>query len=94
MLMLCRHLAKYRLMLMVRALPYFSKLYVSDIGADFITVTAHKINGPKGCGALFCRNGGPKWFPLIYGGHQEQELRSGTEASHQISAYICYATSN
>jgi cysteine desulfurase len=45
--------------------------------ADMIAVSAHKIHGPKGIGALWVRNGvGVQ--PLIHGGGQEQGLRSGT----------------
>jgi cysteine desulfurase len=47
-------------------------------GAQLITVAAHKINGPKGVGAIFIR-GGTKVKPLSVGGAQERELRAGTE---------------
>jgi cysteine desulfurase len=40
-------------------------------------VSAHKIYGPKGIGALYVRKGAPL-FPLIHGGHQEDGLRAGT----------------
>jgi cysteine desulfurase len=50
--------------------------YVS--GAQLITVSAHKINGPKGVGAIFVR-GGTKIKPVVVGGAQERELRAGTE---------------
>jgi len=46
-------------------------------GADFIAISAHKIHGPKGIGALWVRDG-VELAPLIHGGGQEQGLRSGT----------------
>ncbi len=45
--------------------------------ADFVAVSAHKIHGPKGIGALWMRDG-LKLHPLLYGGGQEGGLRSGT----------------
>jgi cysteine desulfurase len=45
---------------------------------DLLSLSAHKLHGPKGIGALFVRNG-LKLTPLIYGGGQEDGLRSGTE---------------
>jgi cysteine desulfurase len=50
---------------------------VDDMGVDYLTVSAHKIYGPKGIGALYVRKGAPL-FPLIHGGHQEDGLRAGT----------------
>lgn len=52
-----------------------------DVGAwgvDFLTVSAHKIYGPKGVGALYVRSGVP-FCPMIRGGHQERGRRAGTE---------------
>jgi cysteine desulfurase len=46
-------------------------------GPDMIAISAHKIHGPKGIGALWLRDGIPI-EPLIHGGGQEQGLRSGT----------------
>jgi cysteine desulfurase len=46
-------------------------------GADMIALSAHKLYGPKGIGALWLRDG-IEIAPLIYGGGQEQGLRSGT----------------
>ena len=46
-------------------------------GADLIAITAHKLYGPKGIGALWVRDG-VKVGPLIHGGGQESGLRSGT----------------
>ena len=52
-------------------------LKVDDLGVDYLTVSAHKIYGPKGVGALYKRKGSPM-FPLINGGHQEEGIRAGT----------------
>lgn len=46
-------------------------------GPDLVAISAHKIHGPKGIGALWMRNGAEP-APLIHGGGQEQGLRSGT----------------
>ena len=56
-------------------------LNVDDIHCDFMSLSSHKIHGPKGVGALFVRSpSNPNIKPLIYGGHtQEQGLRGGTE---------------
>ena len=56
---------------------------VDELGCEFLTLTAHKINGPKGAGAIYWR-GNTKWNPLIHGGDQERKLRAGTEGVHQI----------
>jgi cysteine desulfurase len=58
---------------------------VDEIGADLLSVSAHKVYGPKGCGALYLR-GSPKsrLEPLIHGGGHEWGMRSGTLATHQI----------
>jgi cysteine desulfurase len=56
---------------------------VDEIGCEFLTLSAHKIGGPKGAGALYWR-GDTKWTPLVYGGSQEMEFRAGTEGVHQI----------
>lgn len=56
---------------------------VDELSCEFLTLSAHKINGPKGIGAIYWR-GESKWTPLITGGDQEREMRTGTEAVHQI----------
>lgn len=48
------------------------------LGADLVSVSAHKVNGPPGTGALFVRAGTPL-RPVLVGGGQERELRAGTE---------------
>ncbi len=57
------------------------------LGADFISVSAHKIGGPKGIGALFIGDRIRNPRPLLPGGGQEDGLRSGTEATAQIAGF-------
>jgi len=58
---------------------------VNDLGVDFLTLSAHKIYGPKGIGAVYIRKGSP-FCPLIRGGHQERGRRAGTENTIGIIA--------
>jgi cysteine desulfurase len=59
-------------------------------GIDLLSLTAHKSYGPKGVGALYVRRKPPLGLkPLMYGGGQEQGLRSGTLATHQIIGMGC-----
>jgi len=51
---------------------------VKELGIDLITLSAHKMYGPKGVGAL-CISNGLKIEPILHGGGQEGELRSGTQ---------------
>lgn len=56
----------------------FCDCRVDFLDVDMLSLSAHKIYGSKGVGILFVRNGTPLW-PIFFGGHQEQGLRSGTE---------------
>lgn len=57
---------------------------VNDFNVDMLSLSAHKIYGPKGIGALYIRSG-VKITPLLLGGPQEQSLRAGTENLPGIS---------
>ncbi len=53
-------------------------LNVGDLNVDLLSLSAHKLYGPKGVGALYCRKG-VRLEPLIHGGAQERRRRAGTE---------------
>ena len=63
-------------LLLCDAVQAFGRMPIPD-GPDMIAVSAHKIHGPKGIGALWIRDG-IELTPLMHGGGQEQGLRSGT----------------
>jgi cysteine desulfurase len=50
---------------------------VKEIGMDALSISAHKIYGPKGIGVLYAKNGTP-WVPWLQGGSQERRRRGGT----------------
>ena len=54
------------------------RVNVNELGIDLLTISGHKLQGPKGVGALYIREG-TKIHPLVHGGHQEKGLRGGTE---------------
>lgn len=54
------------------------KIDVNELNIDLLSVSAHKIYGPKGVGALYVRKG-TKLFSFIHGGAQERRRRAGTE---------------
>jgi Cysteine sulfinate desulfinase/cysteine desulfurase and related enzymes len=61
-----------------------------DYGIDLMSVSAHKLGGPKGIGALYCNRAvitSRKLIPHIYGGGQEIGLRSGTENTVAIAGF-------
>lgn len=59
---------------------------VKSLGVDLLSVSSHKIHGPKGAGALYVRNG-VRLKPISHGGGQESGLRSGTEAVPAIAGF-------
>ena len=80
---------KSRALLHTDAVQGFLKVpfRASTLGADLISVSGHKIGAPKGIGALYLGERVRAPQPLIYGGGQEQGLRSGTEATGQIAGF-------
>jgi cysteine desulfurase len=62
-------------------------LSFNELGADLVTLSAHKIGGPKGVGALIRRSGLHLSEPLIGGGGQERGLRGGTENVAGIAGF-------
>jgi cysteine desulfurase len=52
---------------------------LKKINIDYLSLSGHKIYGPKGIGVLFRRKGTKSLCPLISGGHQENSMRAGTE---------------
>lgn len=63
---------------------------VDDLGVDMYTISAHKIYGSKGVGALYLKNA-VSLKPIIFGGGQESGLRSGTE--NMLGIYTLYRAS-
>lgn len=59
---------------------------VKKTDVDLMTITAHKIHGPKGVGALYIKKG-KRIVPLHFGGEQEKKIRPGTEALPLIGAF-------
>jgi cysteine desulfurase len=70
------------------AVQSFGKIDVDarKLGVDFLTVSAHKIYGPKGIGALYIRKGSTI-CPFLRGGRQERGLRAGTENTAGIVGF-------
>ena len=57
------------------------------LGADLISISSHKVHGPKGAGALYISPRLKSFPPLLYGGGQESGFRSGTEGTPAIMAF-------
>ncbi|MEY9868447.1 cysteine desulfurase family protein [Peribacillus sp. RS7] len=62
------------------------RIDVRELGVDLLSVSAHKINGPKGIGFLYMREG-LKLNPHLYGGEQERKRRAGTESVPAIAGF-------
>lgn len=71
---------KHGVLVHTDAVQSFGKIpvQVNNLAVDLLSISAHKIYGPKGIGALYIRKG-TQIRPLIYGGHQERLMRAGTE---------------
>lgn len=61
-------------------------LFPEKCGIDLMTISAHKIHGPKGIGALYIRNG-VRILPQLFGGEQQNGLRPGTEPVILIAGF-------
>lgn len=74
------------------AVQAFGKMPVKPVtlGVDLMTVSSHKIHGPKGAGALYIRKG-VKIKPRTFGGEQEKKIRPGTEAMPAIAGFAAAA---
>ncbi len=70
------------------AVQALGKIYINvdETPVDFLSMSAHKLYGPKGIGALYKRKGS-KLEPLIHGGGQEQSLRASTENIGGIAGF-------
>lgn len=64
----------------------FCKIDISSEYCDLMSISAHKIHGPKGIGALYVKKG-IRLSPIIYGGGQEKGLRGGTENVPAIAGF-------
>ena len=60
---------------------------VEALGVDFMTISAHKIGGLKGIGALYIKKGTARPRALLLGGHQERKFRAGTQNTLGIIAF-------
>ena len=72
----------------VDAVQSFGKMEIDPetLGIDLLSISAHKICGPKGAGALYIRKG-VKIEALLHGGHQEKNIRPGTENVAAIAGF-------
>jgi cysteine desulfurase len=81
-------------LLHVDAIQAFGKIQLDlrELGADLLTLSAHKIGGPKGIGALILSDGLSGLEPLLRGGGQELSRRAGTENVAGIAGFGAAAT--
>ncbi|HHT96983.1 MAG TPA: cysteine desulfurase [Clostridiales bacterium] len=80
--------AKQDIIIHVDAIQAYGKININPkkLGIDLLSISAHKINGPKGIGALFINNK-TRINPIIFGGGQELNIRSGTENVPAIAGF-------
>jgi cysteine desulfurase len=62
-------------------------LDVADLDIDYLSVSAHKLYGPQGIGALYVAAHAPRPKPLLFGGGHQQTLRPGTEPAALIAGF-------
>ena len=62
------------------------------LGADLISISSHKVHGPKGAGALYISPRMKSFPPLLFGGGQESGYRSGTEGTPAIMGFAAACT--
>ena len=86
---------KYKVLLHTDAVQAVGRVDVdfNNVGCDFLTLSSHKIGGPKGAGALVVKNKNCLKASLL-GGSQEYNLRAGTEALLAIAGFGVAANSN
>ncbi len=60
---------------------------LQELPIDMLSISAHKLNGPKGIGALYLRKGSPDLFSPVCGGSQEKKRRGGTENVAGIAGF-------
>ncbi|HOP61076.1 MAG TPA: cysteine desulfurase family protein [Candidatus Saccharicenans sp.] len=79
---------RYGVPVQTDAVQAFGKMEVKvdSLGIDLLSVSAHKVYGPKGAGALYIRKG-LDLKPVLHGGHQEFGLRPGTENTSGIIGF-------
>ncbi len=70
------------------AVQAFGKIAINPekLGVDLMSISSHKIHGPKGAGALYVRKG-LQISPTVFGGGQEKGMRSGTEAMPAVCGF-------
>ncbi|MBO7320249.1 MAG: aminotransferase class V-fold PLP-dependent enzyme, partial [Clostridia bacterium] len=72
----------------IDAVQAFGKIQINTkkLGADLVSISSHKVHGPKGVGALYIRNG-TRLSPRVFGGGQERDIRPGTEPMPAIAGF-------
>lgn len=85
---LCSVAKKYNILFHTDAVSAFGHININlgELNVDFMTISAHKIYGPKGVGALYIKEG-VVISPLLSGGNQERARRSGTVPVPLIAAF-------
>lgn len=78
--------------LFVDAVQSYGKIALrpEKMGIDMLSASSHKIHGPKGVGLLYIKKG-VRTLPIIYGGHQQKNLRSGTENVYAAAGFALAA---